>query len=460
MKAKMVYVAVVLALIFSMAAALTPTGPVNAAIFNIADGDVAGLITAINTANVNGEPDTINLAAGGTYILNAVDNTNNGPNGLPSINSSITINGNGATIQRNSAGGTPNLRIFHVAATGNVSMSGMTIRNGNVTGIGDGGGIYNNFGNVTLTNCTISSNEADSGGGIYNDEGAVTMTSCTVSDNYADQYGGGIYNHDGPMTMTNCTVRNNEVYWEGGGIFNEGTLEMTNCTVSENDANEEGGGIHNNVGPLTMTNCTVSGNTATEDGGGIYNYIGGSVTLTNCTVSGNTATEDGGGIYNADVGDNLTLTCTIVYGNTAMVDGPNIEGDYTDAGDNIVDEPPGSAPNPLLGPLQNNGGPTETHALMTGSPAIDACVDCTVYINQRTNGQQLVTDQRGYKRPVDGDYDGVAYCDVGAYEKQRPVGGIVEPVDRIGILAPWLGLMALMAVAMAIVVLLKRRRIA
>ena len=202
-----------------------------------------------------------------------------------------------------------------------------------------------------------------------------------------------------------------------------------------------------------MTNCTVSGNNA-DNGGGIYTYTG-LTTLTNCTVSKNSAQNWGGGVYNEGTGlpDYVELRCTIIYGNAdADTDTcyDNYYGEYIDIGDeSIVDECLGSTLNPLLGPLRDNGGPTETHALMSGSPAIDACTGCTVE-----------TDQRGYKRPVDGDYDGIPYCDVGAYEKSPAVGGIVEPVSKLAILAPWLVLAALTIVAIAIIVLVNRRHIA
>jgi len=296
----------------------------------------------------------------------------------------------------------------------------------------------------------------------------VDLSGMTIRNGKTSGNGGGIYNEDGTLTMTDCTVSGNKAGTSGGGIYNGigGTLTMTGCTVSGNMAGYDGGGINNNGGTVTMTNCTVSGNkakveyrsadgsstrpVADSDGGGIYT-IGGADTLrlNYCTITDNTAEGSGGGIYNSD--DTVVLTCTIVYGNTFD---DNIYGAYSTDLYSIV----GGTDDPLLGPLQDNGGPTETRALLDGSPAIDACIDCTVDSNDRTNGLHLETDQRGLPRPIDGDNDGVAYCDVGAYEKQLAVGGIVEPVDKINVLAPWLGLAAFIVMAMAVLVIVTRRR--
>ena len=398
----MFYLAVALALVFSLAAAMVPAGPVSAqttlqvnattGIIHTGDpcpvprdGAVYADIQAAIACSLDG--DTIIVAAG-TYFENGIN-----------IDKSLTIQGAGpgTTIVDGGGGG----GVFSVGQF-TVVMSGMTIRNGWAA---YGGGVFNVFGDLTMINCTV----ADNGGATY-----------------------------------------------GGGIGNYGTLKMIDCTVGPNNtATDEGGGIINEGGDVTLTNCTISGNTVSGSGvgiggGGIYNK-GGTVTLTNCTVSDNHADNgQGGGIY-ID-GGRVELKCTIVYDNTAGVSGDDVSnyGTYS-AHDSIVGPPYGYL-DPLLGLLKNNGGPTNTHALLYGSPAIDGCIhNCNVD-----------TDQRGLPRPIDGNYDGIPYCDVGAYEKQSPapVGGIVEPVDRFGILAPWLALAALMAAAIAVMAVVRKHRTA
>jgi parallel beta-helix repeat protein len=166
---------------------------------------------------------------------------------------------------------------------------------------------------------------------------------------------------------------------------------------------------------VAITNCTISGNTATASGGGIFNDDVGTITLANSTISSNTATTSGGGIFNN--GGTATLKNTIVANSTTGGDcagtalasnGNNLDSDGT-CGLAAAGDLPNT--DPQLGPLADNGGPTQTHALLTGSPAIDAGNDAAC----------PVTDRRGVARPIDGDEDGTATCDMGAYEFEPPL---------------------------------------
>ena len=325
---------------------------------------------------------------------------------------------------------------------------------------GRGGGIYNGAsGILTLTNSTVSGNSAaDSGGGIFN-QGTANLFNATVSDNGdEDRVGGGILNV-GTLTLTNSTVNGNSAF-AGGGIFNDdvGALTLTNSTVSDNSVDgfgSSGGGIVN-VGTLTLTNSTVSDNSVGGVGGGIANV--GTLTLTNSTVSANSATNDGGGILNVGIANlfNATITNnvadaegdgfgigagvfnatgatfnfqnTILAGNFIFRLGPPVVfirsdcvGSINSNGNNLMQSVVGCmvagggvmVDVPNLGPLQNNGGPTQTQAPLAGSRAIDGgnpsgCRD--------QFGALLLKDQRGFPRTVDGNRDRTATCDIGAVE--------------------------------------------
>ncbi len=257
---------------------------------------------------------------------------------------------------------------------------------------------------MILTNSTISGNSASSkGGGFANVGGIVTLTNSTVSNNVASALGGGIRN-TGTLTVTDSTISGNTADKIGGGIYNtvifnsSGTLILTNSTVSGNTTNANGGGIYN-LGTVTLTNSTISGNTANKNGGGFSNAPNmGAATLTNSTITGNASeTGSGGGIFN--VFGMIELINTIVAENTAPA-GPDCTGSPTSLGYNLIGDDTGcgftaatgdlvgDGPNPVdlvLGLLQDNGGPTFTHALLDGSPAIDQIPigDCTVTADQR-----------------------------------------------------------------------------
>jgi predicted outer membrane repeat protein len=186
-------------------------------------------------------------------------------------------------------------------------------------------------------------------------------------------------------------------------------MAITGSTFSNNSAVENGAGIYAISSTLSFSNSTFSGNSADQSGGGIYNEDG-ALTLTNNTFSGNSAGTEGEALYNS-LGL-LTVTNSILANSPS---GDNCFGEIIDGGHNIdsggacgFDPANGSLPytDPLLGPLQDNGGPTWTHALVQGSPAVDSAdpLACPQ------------VDQRGVPRPLDGDGDGDPVCDIGSYE--------------------------------------------
>jgi hypothetical protein len=347
---------------------------VHAATFTVAD--VAELITAITTSNSNGEDDTIELTANGTYTLILV---NNGSNGLPVILSDaghkLLIHGNGATLRRSTAVGTPAFRIFQIDPGADVTISGLTITNGMV---------------------------GAAGGGILNDRATLTVNNCTLSSNSAGFVGGGGINSMGFGAMV--TINNSTISGNSGGTGFGGGIENYNATL------------------MTINNSTLSGNSAPSGGGGgIYSngfFIAASLTINNSTLSGNSA-GDGGGIRN----DNATLTIgsTILNAGSSGANIENNSGTVTSNGYNLSSDDASAFLNqtgdqnsvdPMLGALADNGGPTFTHALLGGSPAID----------KGKNFTTATTDQRGFARTSDDpsipNATGGDGTDIGAFELQ------------------------------------------
>lgn len=315
----------------------------------------------------------------------------------------LTIEGAGTSATIIDGGGID--RVFDVIGSGvfgsaDATISGVTIRNGNPGAFGDGGGIRNE-GILRLIDVAITGNTARSGGGI---------------------------SHSGNLVNT---------------------LTLINVTVSGNRASSGGGGI-SSTGTATLMNVTVSGNTAGAGGGGIVNVgVRGRMNLINVTVTGNSSSGSGGGGV-VDFRAGTFLRNVIVSGNTASVGDGNCAGGINSLGHNLESgdscllfqgccDHSGDLSNsdPKLGPLMNNGGPTQTHALLPGSPAIDA----------GNNNGCPPTDQRGITRP-----QGSA-CDIGAYEVATSV-----TVPGIPTLSAWglLGLAALLAGMMAVA--MRRRR--
>jgi predicted outer membrane repeat protein len=320
----------------------------HAALFNVADGDVAALKSAISTANTNGEDDTIELAANGTYPLTDVDNnTGSGDNGLPIVGAdggkSLTIHGNGATIIRAASDAPVKFRIFQLAVGVNVTMSQLSIVNGAVP-YGVGGGIYNDHGTLTLTNCVLLGNHAQYGAGIFNIgiSGTATLTAVdsTFQNNIAVGQdsngcaGGAIYNvglaNTGEtgvarLTITRCTFNNNSASGIGGmaddaagAILNDdpgsSAIVMISDSIFEGNTSTGpagailNGGGYSNAGMVIINSSFVSNSSSNvyTGGGAIFNVGAngqtGSLTLSHCTFTANTAAFYGGGISNSNGG--------------------------------------------------------------------------------------------------------------------------------------------------------------
>lgn len=343
----------------------------------IVDTGTPGEITlraAIQEANALAGDDTITLGAG-TFTLSITgtgeDAAATGDLDITDTTGSLTIIGAGADRTIIDAAGLD--RVFEVFGAATLDLHDVTISGGKISPIlatGLGGGIHNNKGGtVTIANSTLSGNRATFGGAIRN-FGRMTITNSTLSGNNGTT-GGAILNTGGStLTITNSTLSGNSAN-EAGAIINAGALTLINSTLSANFAGFKGSAILSQSGTLTLENTIISGNRGAPDVWGNFNSLG----------------------YNI-IGD--------VGSATGFMHGVN--GDLVGGGGNPVIDA-------LLGPLQDNGGTTFTHALLAGSPAIDA----------GNNSGVPATDQRGFPRIIDGDLDGTATIDIGAFEFVPPV---------------------------------------
>jgi hypothetical protein len=345
--------------------------------------------------------------------------------------SNCTFSGNSAT----TSGGA----IDRASAVINCTFSGNS-------SAGDGGAVYSV---LTIANSTFVGNSAATAGGAVSDFGAfntLTITGSMFAHNSAATGGGVAYRDsaDATLAIGNCTFTGNAALDFGGALFNgpiiflrdtNSPVNVSNCTFGDNTA-RDGGGIFNRDAPLTLTNSTFAGNAASEFGGALFTAFDATagsdsfVAASNCTVAGNTAL-DGGGIFAPGAPDApgtslTTLANTIVAGNHALNDS-DLFGTVT-ANYCLIQDPsgilfaPGSGNNltgvdPLLGPLGDYGGPTQTLPLLPGSPAIDAGSNALAV--DPANNLPLTTDQRGegFPRIINGTVD------LGALEFTPPVTG-------------------------------------
>ncbi|QDS89046.1 Calx-beta domain protein [Rosistilla ulvae] len=374
-------------------------------------GDGTGGTTNFTDAT----PDTITL--GGTQLDISSDITISGPG-----SDLLTVSGNNAS------------RVFDIAGGDHdVTLDSLTIAEGN-TGYGDGGGIRNrSTGTVTISDAVVSDSRGQDGAGIYQENGTLHLERTTVRDNKAT-FGGGMLIDGGNVSLVDSWVASNTAEGHnsaGGGIrVYAGTLTVVGSTISGNRIEnvglpDYGGGMSiRSAGTVVIINSTVSGNRGGAGGGGINSN--GSLTMVNSTVTGNTAVN-GGGIARG-IGT-TTIINSIVAGNTATIGtAPDVWGTFVGDANNLIGDTTDSTgftgsditavdvTTVIDTTLADNGGPTPTHALITGSPAIDAGDNDLSTEDGTATGNALTTDQRGtgFDRIVGGTVD------IGAFEAATP----------------------------------------
>jgi CSLREA domain-containing protein len=288
----------------------------------------------------------------------------------------------------------------HIVITDNLTIQGpganlLTVSGGNVASSHKGGILEFTAGSLTVSGITLADgNTSDRGGALSFDYyGQLALSGVAIQDSHAQSFGGGVYKDSGTLTVTRCTISGNSAGGSGGGFAsNYATATIVDSTISGNSAGGFGGGFYVRAG-LTINNSTINGNSASSGGGFFITKFDG--VLTNSIVANNTASggAEFDGATQASVSSNITANYSLIKGSYT------VSGTFSGS-NNVLGQ------DPNLGPLADNGGPTQTLALLPGSPAIDA----------GSNGTCASNDQRGVTRPVDGNLNGTATCDMGAFE--------------------------------------------
>jgi hypothetical protein len=380
---------------------------------------------------------------------------------------SLSITGADVTIVKSSGAGS----VFFIMQDVTVSLSGLTITGGTGSEMGDGnaygGGILNG-GALTVVDTVITNNRAGLGGGVLNAEGSLDVVGSTIAGNHAEGFGGGVAVFNGEVRVQNSTIRENSAEVGGGIVAYRSEVAVSNSVIRANRAATLGGGLYmeteyQQTGEASIERSTIHGNSA-ESAGGIYTRFG-TLEVDQSTISANRAADAGGGIY-AELGNVAIIRSTLsgneaqqggaihlyftrivyigyntisenragegggLFANIAMYQlsynilsqntGGTCGGDASGivGGHNLVEDDSctgikGIHGDPLLGPLADNGGPTQTHALLPGSPALDAIPVGADGCNDADR-----SDQRGVTRPQG------AGCDIGAYEAEAEPGTI------------------------------------
>jgi hypothetical protein len=446
------------------------------AIANANSNDLGAMHDDCAYGQVGGH-DLIRLPSGGQFeLLTPATSIYDSDTGLPSITSHITIEGNGATIRR-PAGAGRLFRLMAVTQAGRLELSNLNLEGG-VASLGFGGAVANagtllihggvfrdngaadggaigNIGFLSVVETTLSGNGATGRGGAISNElvhngfpggGTTSLNAVRLIGNAAMQWGGGLSSRGGVVTVLQSAIQGNSSRLGGGVSASDTKLTVDSSTISGNTAEMGGGLIIKYSATGALANSTISGNTATQRGGGLFvggeiyaaarePAVGNKVSIAGATLSQNEAPR-GGGISFINAGaSSLTLAHSLISGNRASIAGREVEGGNSvlvdaynlfgfngDAG--VVGFTPGEndivpgagVPNSaILNPiLSDNGGRTATHALISGSPAIDV-----VYSEWCATPPIAGRDQRGQSRNRDGNgQSSINECDVGAFEFQ------------------------------------------
>jgi len=398
------------AIVVGLAIALALPRPCAAAVVECASGDVTCLIAAVNTANASGGANTIQLQPG-TYSLRAPDNDTEGPNGLPSITSALTIVGAGAgstIIERDATA--PDFRLVHVAATGLLKLERLTARGGRVTGMSSGGaGILNRgtaiLSQSALTDCMTRGIDAGGGGGILS-VGRLVIAGSIVSHNSSGGSGGGVSSFAGLLTIVDSTISGNTGDLGGGIFIGQSMAVIIGSTIADNIATDgSGGGVFSSSTAVAIVNSTIAGNFTNFGGGGL---AGGGGILLNTTIAHNDIPVGGEALFASSA---LAVYNTIVSGRP-ILGHPACFGQVTSLGNNLFSDSTCAVTllsddltgDPRLGDFTDDGTPGHGFLpLLRRSPALNA----------GDAGACLPTDQRGRRRTAKG-------CDIGAIEGTRP----------------------------------------
>ncbi len=371
--------------------------------------------TPVDACPAGSGADTISLPAGHYQLAIAGDTDSDGTTGDLDITDALTISGAHAVGTR--VVGLSSDNVFQVNNNATVCFDNVTLSGGSR-------GLYNPGGTVTIRQSVVADNHGSWAGGVLNNHaGTMTIEDSIIENNTAD-YGAGVLNGSGVgdsyLVIVRTTLRGNVTTGWGGGLMSTGIVYVVDSAAYDNHADVGGSLFNDNSGSvMTVVRTTVSGSSATY-GGGLFNDSTGNPTMIieDSTVTDNAAGwGGGGGLYARGT---VYMGGTIVYGNSAT-SGPDcsltvISNDYNMIGDTANCTLTGATTNnrvgvdPMLDVLSDNGGPTWTHALLAGSPAIDAMPAGTSGCRADRSG-----DQRGVLR-ASGSLLGSASCDIGAFE--------------------------------------------